>query len=127
VWFHGRYGGSVEKKQKKVSFRTIFDKPELDPPQPVKARTLHYYSHRFYEERVKPRFLARWAAVSRLPNPPAVVTLRNKVTREAWEAESDEFKAEVLAAREADHQHALDAYSMAVSAEPPTTAEEYNV
>ncbi|KAJ7813176.1 hypothetical protein B0H13DRAFT_2382726 [Mycena leptocephala] len=128
VWYNGQYGGSVEKKKaNKVSFRTIFDKPELDPPQPVKTRTLHYYSHRFYEERIKPRLVAHWAAVQRLPNLPAIVTLWNKVTRECWEAESDEFKAEVLAAREAEHQLAMDAYSSAVSTETPTTPEEYSV
>ncbi|KAJ7917312.1 hypothetical protein B0H13DRAFT_2322554 [Mycena leptocephala] len=97
------------------------------PPPACQTRTLHYYSHRFYEERIKPRLVVRWAAVQRLPNPPAIVTLRNKVTRECWEAENDEFKAEVLAAREAEHQLAMDAYSSAVSTETPTTPEEYSV
>ncbi|KAJ7853403.1 hypothetical protein B0H13DRAFT_1904079 [Mycena leptocephala] len=118
---------SKEEGEARAKYYHKLRNPELDPPQLVKARTLHYYSRRFYEERVKPRFVARWAVVSRLPNPPPIMTLRNKVTREAWEAESDEFKAEVLAAREAEHQRALNAYSMAVSAEAPTTAEEYNV
>jgi hypothetical protein len=93
----------------------------------VKTRILHYYSHHFYEERIKPRFTRRWAAASLLPNLPAPVALRNTVTKEAWAAETDGFKAEVFAAREAEHQHAMDAYGIAVSAEVPSTAEEYNV
>jgi poly(3-hydroxybutyrate) depolymerase len=127
VWYNTKYSRSVEKKLKKVTFREVFDKPELDPVQPVRTRILHYYSHHFYEERIKPQFTTRWAAVSRLPNPPAVLALRNLVTREAWAAESEAFQVEVLAAQEAEHTRAMDAYSIVVSAEVPTTAEEYNV
>ncbi|KAJ6489290.1 hypothetical protein C8R47DRAFT_1215640 [Mycena vitilis] len=112
VWFNSTYGCSVEKKKKKkVTFRAIFDKPELDPPQP----------------RIKPLFTTRWAAASRLPNAPKPVTLRNKVTKEAWAAEPEELKQEVLAAREADDKAAREAYAIAVSGEVPATAEEYNV
>ncbi|KAJ6464242.1 hypothetical protein C8R47DRAFT_1079626 [Mycena vitilis] len=129
VWFNSTYGRSVEKKKKnkKVTFRAIFDKPELDPPQPVKTRILHYYSRHFYDQRIKPLFTTRWAAASRLPNAPKPVTLRNKVTKEAWAAEPEEFKQEVMASREADDKAAREAYAMAVSGEVPTTAEEYNV
>jgi hypothetical protein len=93
----------------------------------VKTRILHYYSQHFYEERIKPRFTRRWAAVSRLPNPPAPLALRNLVTREAWAGETEGFKAEVKAAREDEHQRAKEAYAIAVSAEVPATAEEYDV
>jgi hypothetical protein len=49
------------------------------------------------------------------------------VMREAWAAETEGFKEEVLAVREAEHQCAMDAYAIAVSAEVPSNAEEYNV
>ncbi|KAJ6557768.1 hypothetical protein B0H19DRAFT_1070382 [Mycena capillaripes] len=126
VWYNTTYGRSVKKK-KTVSFRKIFNKPELDPPAPVKTCILHYYSRHFYKEHIKSCFATRWATASRLPEPPAIVTLRNQVTKEQWDAEPEEFKAEVIAAREAEHKRAMDVYAMAVSGEVPTMPEEYNV
>jgi hypothetical protein len=93
----------------------------------VKPRIFHFYSRRFYQERVKPRVTARWAALSRLENPPKEITVRNAVTKECWASESDAFKAEVEAALESEHKAAMDAYAVATSGEAPTTAEEYNV
>ncbi|KAJ7148594.1 hypothetical protein C8R46DRAFT_1231087 [Mycena filopes] len=131
AWFNGHYGGSVEGKQKNVNFKTLFNKPELAPPAPIKPRLTDYYSRLFYAERVRPRFIARWAAITRGlssgEKPPAPVTVRNKVTREAWDAETTAFREEVALAVEKEHQVALEAYSTAVSGDTPTTAAEYNV
>ncbi|KAJ7429451.1 hypothetical protein B0H11DRAFT_2265630 [Mycena galericulata] len=128
VWYNARYGGSLEKrKAKKVTFKVLFDKPALEPPAPVKPRTLHYYSRKFYDERIKPLFTARWGTVSRRPDPPAVIKVRNAATKEAWEAETAAFKKEVILAIDNEHKIAKEAYSMAVSGAIPTTAEEYNI
>ncbi|KAJ7863655.1 hypothetical protein B0H14DRAFT_2574824 [Mycena olivaceomarginata] len=104
-WYNTQYGGSVEKKKNKTSFKALFNKPELETrPRPVKPRIFHFYSRRFYQERVKPRVTARWAALSRLENPPKEITMRNAVTKECWASESDAFKAEVEAALESEHK-----------------------
>ncbi|KAJ7148605.1 hypothetical protein C8R46DRAFT_1231121 [Mycena filopes] len=131
VWFNGHYGGSVEGKKNKVNFKTLFNKPELEPPAPVKPRLTDYYSRHFYTERVKPRFSTRWAALTRGLSSgqrmPAPVTVRNKATREAWDAETQAFRDELALAVEKEHAVALEAYAVAVSGDTPTTANEYNV
>jgi hypothetical protein len=92
------YGGSVEKKKNKVNFKMLFNKPELDPPAPKKLRIVHFYSRCFYHEHVKDCVTVRWAALSKLPNPPKEITVRNQVTKECWEAEDPAFQDEVRAA-----------------------------
>jgi hypothetical protein len=121
------YRGSVEKKKTKVSFKALFDKPELDPPAPKKLRVVHFYSRRFYQERIKDRVTARWAAVSKLANPPKEITIRNQVTKECWDAEDPSFQEEVEAALQNEHKAAKKAYTTATSGEAPTTAEEYDM
>jgi hypothetical protein len=127
VWYNVNYGGSVEKTKGKVSFKTLFDKPELEPPAPVKPRILHFYSRRYYQTHVKERVTARWTAMSQLPDPPKEITVRNAVTKECWLAEPEAFRAEVEAALENEHKTALEAYTTATSGEAPTTPEEYNM
>ncbi|KAK7056150.1 hypothetical protein R3P38DRAFT_3170826 [Favolaschia claudopus] len=127
VWYNTKYGGSVERKEQPVKFTTVFDKPQLAPPVPTKPRLEHYYSQRFYHERVKHRVTARWEAVSRLPNPPKEITVRNLVTKECWEAESDEFKAEVKQALEKEYEASKAAHAIAVAAEAPKKPEEYSI
>ncbi|KAJ7511021.1 hypothetical protein B0H11DRAFT_1900353 [Mycena galericulata] len=128
VWYNSQYGGSVSKKKKKpVTFKTLFNQSALEPPAPVKARTLHYYSRHFYHERVKPMVTARWAAVSKLPKPPKMITVRTKCTKEAWNKETPAFQAEVIEAIKAEHKIASEAYTTAISGDVPTTAEQFNV
>ncbi|KAJ7127926.1 hypothetical protein C8R44DRAFT_733329 [Mycena epipterygia] len=127
VWYNAQYGGSVEKATKAVSFKKLFDKSELEPAAPQKQRYLHYYSSKFYDERIKDRVVARWAAVSRRPNHPAMVTVRNAVTKEAWEGETAAFQQEVLAAMESEYQAAKETHERAVSGEMPKLPAEYNV
>ncbi|KAJ7038447.1 hypothetical protein C8F04DRAFT_1256031 [Mycena alexandri] len=127
VWYHGQYGHSIPKKGKKMPSTKLFDKPELEPPAPVKPRVLHYYSRNFYETRVKSRVKTRWAALLRLDNPPKPVTVRNMVTREAWGAETQEFRDKVVLALEKEHDVAVKAYTMAVSGDAPTSPQEYSV
>ncbi|KAJ7042311.1 hypothetical protein C8F04DRAFT_1252282 [Mycena alexandri] len=129
-WFRGRYGGSVQvsgKKNKPTNFKTVFNQKSLDPPAPVRARITDFYSRRCYSERIKPRFEARWAVVSKQDPCPAAVMVRNAVTKEDWEAESIPFQDEMKAALEAEHAAALAAYKSVVRGEAPTTPEEYQL
>ncbi|KAF8135296.1 hypothetical protein K438DRAFT_1997401 [Mycena galopus ATCC 62051] len=107
AWYNTTYGGSVERKPATVTFKTLFDKTELEPPAPTKP--------------------LRFAVLSRLPNPPKPVTVRNTVTRERWLAETPAFRAEVEASLEREHEAAKKAYTVATSGETPSTPEEYDV
>ncbi|KAJ7765184.1 hypothetical protein B0H16DRAFT_1717735 [Mycena metata] len=129
VWYNENYQTDLptKRKKKKLTFTKLFDKTELDPPAPVKMRTLHFYSRNFYTERVVPRVATRWQALQHLPNPPKIITVRAMVTKEAWLAETQEFRDEVILALEKEHETALKAYTMAISGETPTTAEEFSV
>ncbi|KAJ7712106.1 hypothetical protein B0H16DRAFT_1744532 [Mycena metata] len=127
VWYKAQYGGAVEKKAKPKNFKELFNKPELAPPVPIKPREIHWYSRHFWQERIKPRVEARWAIVSHLPEPPAIIAVRNAVTKEAWAGETEEFRQEVRSALEAAHQVALKAYEIATSGDAPTTPPEYDV
>ncbi|KAJ7264970.1 hypothetical protein B0H12DRAFT_1230603 [Mycena haematopus] len=127
VWYNAQYGGAQKKRRGTKTFKQLFDKTELEPPAPVKSRTLHFYSRHFYAERIKPRVVTRWAALSRLSNPPPLINVRNAVTKEAWLAEMPEFRDEVMAAIEKEHDTAVEAYKIALANDVPSTAEEYSV
>ncbi|KAJ6469661.1 hypothetical protein C8R47DRAFT_1078031 [Mycena vitilis] len=115
VWLNGSTGAEV------------FGKAGLEPVAPVKPRVLHFFSNRFYDELIKDRVAARWAKVKTRPNPPAIVALRNKVTKEIWGEQTEAFQNALLATRESDHAIVQKAYTMATSGEVPRTAEEYGV
>ncbi|KAJ7665758.1 hypothetical protein B0H17DRAFT_1210765 [Mycena rosella] len=86
-----------------------------------------HYEGRFYHNSIKDRVAARWAAVSRRPNPPAMVHVRQKVTREAWDGETEAFRQEVMEAIAKEHAVAVEAYNLAITGDAPMTAEEYDV
>jgi hypothetical protein len=46
---------------------------------------------------------------------------------EVWLAQTPAFKEDMLTAIECEHKAARDAYSIAMAAEAPSTAEEYHV
>ncbi|KAJ7758478.1 hypothetical protein DFH07DRAFT_958338 [Mycena maculata] len=136
AWLRSQYGSLTNTKRRKKAklsgFRQLFDKPELDPPKPVLPRILHYYSRKYYKDHIKARFDERWASVSKVPpqpgkKPVAAITVHNTVIKEAWLAEIEPFKAEVLAAMKAEHDIAVNAYSTAVSGEAPSTPGEYQI
>ncbi|KAJ6590097.1 hypothetical protein DFH09DRAFT_1307546 [Mycena vulgaris] len=127
IWLRTNAGGGLKRKNGRPTFKKLFDKPHLDPPAPVRARTLHFYSRRYYAERIKTRFDARWAAVSKLAKHQAAITVHNAVIKEAWAGESAPFQAEVMAALEAEHKAAMEAHATAVSGEAPTKPEEYQI
>ncbi|KAJ6470100.1 hypothetical protein C8R47DRAFT_1222728 [Mycena vitilis] len=126
-WFRGNYGGMQRKSKKLTTFRQLFDKPELDPVAPARPRVTHFYSRKCYGERIKPLFEKRWGEVSALPNPPAPIKVRNAATAEAWAAEPEPFKKEVLAALKAEHDAAQGAYQALLEGDSPKTAEEFDL
>jgi hypothetical protein len=128
VWYNTKYSGRVQKKkQQNLTFKQLFNKKELQPREPVKKCTLHFYSSHFYYEQIKPRVEARWATVSRQAKPPAIVNVRNQVTKEAWLAETQAFWDEVIESLNKEHEVAIKSYKVALANDVPVTAEEYSV
>ncbi|KAF7370119.1 hypothetical protein MSAN_00642100 [Mycena sanguinolenta] len=111
VWYNTQYAGGQKKNKNVKTFKQLFDRTELEPPAPVKSRVLHFYSRHFYDERIKPRVLTRWAALSRLP----------ESTRAYHRPQR------VVAANEKEHETACEAYKIAMAKEVPTTAEEFSI
>ncbi|KAJ7164841.1 hypothetical protein C8R43DRAFT_1122721 [Mycena crocata] len=127
IWFRTEYGGAKSKKKGTLTFRKMFDKEELNPPQPVKAREVHFYSRRFFKERVKWRVDARLAAMPNGADKKKIIAVTNTITKECWLAETAAFRAEVVAELEAEHAAAMAAYQSVVSGDTPTTPEEFQV
>ncbi|KAJ7730544.1 hypothetical protein B0H16DRAFT_1469517 [Mycena metata] len=94
-----------QKKKKQMPFTKLFNKPDLNPPAPVKPRALHFYSRHYYVEHIKPCIDAWLAAMSCLgaANTP-------KVTWEAWLVETPEFCQEMLLSLEKQSDIAAQAY-----------------
>ncbi|KAJ7038477.1 hypothetical protein C8F04DRAFT_1256082 [Mycena alexandri] len=120
-------GCRAVKKLRRLISRRFSINNRWTPPAPTRARITDFYSRRCYAERIKPRFEARWAVVSKQDPTLAAVVVRNAVTKEAWEAESVPFKEEMRAALEAEHAAALAAYETVVKGDAPATPEEYQL
>ncbi|KAJ6463637.1 hypothetical protein C8R47DRAFT_1225128 [Mycena vitilis] len=127
VWLNAQYGSGVGRGKKKMTFVEAFGKAGLELAPPVKKRVLHYFSNRFYDELIRDRVATRWALAQKLPKPPAIVSLRSKITKEVWGEQTQAFKDALMAARETEHTTAKEAYAMATSGGVPKSAEEYGV
>ncbi|KAJ7507625.1 hypothetical protein B0H11DRAFT_2218460 [Mycena galericulata] len=92
------------------------------PRKPRKRRTLHEYSEKYYESRVKPLFdaemekqMAAWEG-GELEKKPEAVNVRNKVLGKQWAAETAAFRARVEAEVVQAHEDAMEEYDAALEA-----------
>ncbi|KAJ6564313.1 hypothetical protein B0H19DRAFT_1067880 [Mycena capillaripes] len=113
------------KNKKPTTFRELFGKPELAPPAPMRPRVLHFYSERFYKDHIKWRFNTKWVVAKMKTVPPAAITLQSEAIREVWKAETEPFKAELIAELDKEHKAAQEANESTVSGEAPQTPEEF--
>ncbi|KAJ7022288.1 hypothetical protein C8F04DRAFT_1272732 [Mycena alexandri] len=121
-------------RRSKISLRVRGDLlagANMGATQPARMQTWQYYSKHHYEERVKARFEVAWKAelqrAKDLDQPePHEVKVRGEVTRQAWDEESDEFKALVVAAQNKEYTQMLRAWEMGRAEESSHTAEELN-
>ncbi|KAJ7761477.1 hypothetical protein B0H14DRAFT_3510963 [Mycena olivaceomarginata] len=131
-WYRSKYGGAVTKNKKTaMTFRQLFDKKELDPPPPVRTRVYNFYSSRFYAERIKPRFEEKWATQLRLCPPGekrrARISVQNEAIKEAWLAESEAFKNEVVEALNKEYDAKVEAHKTVVESETLATPESFQI
>jgi hypothetical protein len=101
------------------------------PGHPKRPQAIHYYSRNWYDERVKARFEATWELEKQRAKDlgietPSEIKLRNEVTRDAFQEETDEFQAELRVGMEAEYVAAVRAWELTRADTPAKTPEELN-
>ncbi|KAJ7096172.1 hypothetical protein C8R44DRAFT_749019 [Mycena epipterygia] len=98
AWYRDQYSSIL--KDGKTAFADLF-KGALNgaPQKPGRPKTIHYYSGKYYHERIKPRFDERMIALTQRAEytgdkVEAEVKVRAAITQEAWDDESLEFQEE---------------------------------
>lgn len=102
------------------------------PPPPRRPRVIQYYSSLHYQDRIKATFESEWERVRDLPvvegaRKPAKINVRNRVTKEFWDAEDEETRAEVERAVEAHHLKAMAEYNALKRLPKTRSAEDYHL
>ncbi|KAJ7234291.1 hypothetical protein C8J57DRAFT_1531831 [Mycena rebaudengoi] len=130
AWYRAQYGNLLEED--KETFVGLFT-GNLDgtPPRPQRPQLIQYYSRKFYDSRVRVRFEARMAGIVRRAafaddDMPAVLKIRNEVTKEVWEEECEAFQEDVKASLEKEYQASLTAWKTSLADSPTKTPEEMN-
>ncbi|KAJ7238450.1 hypothetical protein C8J57DRAFT_1528760 [Mycena rebaudengoi] len=110
AWFRAQYGNLLEED--KQAFAGMFT-GNLDgaPPRPQRPQLTQYYSRKFYESQ---------------DDVPAVVKVRNEVTKEVWDEETEAFQAEVKASLEREYQASLAGWKSSLADSPTKSPEEMN-
>lgn len=100
--------------------------------RPRRSSPLQYYQRTYYDTRVKATVDAEYkrlreAALSSGQTPPMHLPISNAVTQRLFEAESEDFRAQLLDEAEADFQQRVAEYRAAL-AKPslPNSPEEYH-
>lgn len=117
-------------REKKTAFAKLFTGAlDATPPKPQRGQLIHFYSRKFYDERVKARADARYLVLKRRAEltgeaPPKSIKVSNMVTVDCWDEETPSFRAEVKVACEAEYQKALKAWESSLADSPNKTPEE---
>ncbi|KAJ6496483.1 hypothetical protein C8R47DRAFT_1212805 [Mycena vitilis] len=131
AWYRERYGSGSSDKGKANMFKELLHgRLDAGEGKPIKGQAWQFYSKHYYTERVKGRsdFDLLWArALARAREEgkvPADVKLRGEVTREVWGMETVEFRAQVVAQMDKEHQQAVRAWEIGRAEEPSRSKEE---
>jgi hypothetical protein len=116
-------------KEDKTAFAELFGQLDGGRKGPRRPQMLHFYSSKCYETRVKPRVEQRTKDLEKRASYtgeklPAAITLQNDVTKECWEEESDDFKAEMSRRREREFLITSKAWQESAADGPGRTPEE---
>ncbi|KAJ7048760.1 hypothetical protein C8F01DRAFT_1379496 [Mycena amicta] len=127
-WYRLEYSSLL--KSNKTAFEELFT-GALDgaPPRPQRGRTIHFYSRKYYETRIKHLVEERLESFKRraeldgqeMPKPIDVIS---KMTAEAWLAEMAAFRDEVELAAEREYQQTVKAWEASLADSPTRTPEE---
>lgn len=112
--------------------KVLSDFTDAATKAPRRFTPIQYYQHVHYDTRIKHVVeaeyeQARQEAIREGRCPPVHLTFSNKVSQRMFNAESAEFKAQLMLEMEEDHQRRMTAYQAAVAKDKlPATAEEYH-
>ncbi|KAJ7170447.1 hypothetical protein C8R43DRAFT_944959 [Mycena crocata] len=127
-WYRTKFGSLVNNAKK--DFVKLFSGTlSAAPPKPGRPQLLHFYSRKFYNERIKQRFVDRMQALKRRaeytgdPEPEALAVLPI-VRKEAWEDETPGFQEEVREALEREYKMAVKGWEASLADSPTRTPEE---
>ncbi|KAJ7602810.1 hypothetical protein DFH06DRAFT_1351047 [Mycena polygramma] len=126
-----RTARGVDQREKNLFADILSGLENEGPGYPRKAQLIHYYSRRWYDEKVKGPFEKKWAiakkrALDLEKEPPCEIKVRNEVTREVFNEESEEFQNELKVAVDAEHVAAVRAWELTRADTPTRTPEELN-
>ncbi|KII87539.1 hypothetical protein PLICRDRAFT_177280 [Plicaturopsis crispa FD-325 SS-3] len=122
-WYRHHYKKLVKTDRRTDALQSLMeDIAQMVPSAPRKLRAVQYYSKRYYETRVKARFdaewehvQAAWEIVEESGNPdglrqPERISVCNRVTQEAYNEESEEFRQQLDGRAQAEHTVELEAF-----------------
>ncbi|KAJ7216209.1 hypothetical protein C8J57DRAFT_1538020 [Mycena rebaudengoi] len=113
---------------------TLFQNGEASEAlsRPKARQLLHVYSGHYYKSHVKNTFDMEWEWVLEVAEedgetPPTQINVRNRVTKECWQAETEEFRAMVVDLKRKEDDAAQDAWEKEQTAEEEVqSAEDYD-
>ncbi|KAJ7023217.1 hypothetical protein C8F04DRAFT_1193678 [Mycena alexandri] len=132
AWYCRTYR-TVEQSDKQLFASILGDSENRGPDYPRKPQEIHFYSRKYYDERVKARFERTWKveveraeALGQSSEDLKEIKVRNRVTKEVFEEESEDFRAELKLAVEAEHKAAIRAWELTRVETPTRTPAEIN-
>ncbi|KAJ7027469.1 hypothetical protein C8F04DRAFT_1267041 [Mycena alexandri] len=130
AWYCRTYRG-LEAREKNVFADILSGIESTGPSYPKRAQPIHFFSRKYYDDKVKARFEARWKVeVQRAEDlemdEPEAIKIRNEVTKQVYEEQTEEFQAELRLAVEAEHVAAVRAWELTRSQSEAKTPQEMN-
>ncbi|KAJ7136478.1 hypothetical protein C8R43DRAFT_1132379 [Mycena crocata] len=127
-WYRHQYGSLVKTGQ--TAFVKIFSGAlDVAPPKPGRPQLMHFYSRKFYEDRLQERFVTRMESMRKRAEytgeaEPKALAVLPIVTKEAWEDETVGFQEEVKEALEREYKVAIKGWEASLADSPTRTPEE---
>ncbi|KAJ6450013.1 hypothetical protein C8R47DRAFT_1230448 [Mycena vitilis] len=130
AWYCRTYR-DVSESEKVFFAEIVGGMDNAGPGHPKRAHLIHFYSRRYYDERVKARFEASYAVEKQLAKDlgkeaPAEVKIRNEITREVFDEENEEFQEELKRGVEAEYVAAVRAWELTRAETQTRTPAEVN-
>lgn len=126
-WYRSQYASLL--KEDKAAFGDLFGQLDGVRKPPRRPTLQHYYSTKWYSTRIKERFKERMEKMKRATfsgEDVHAVMIRNEVTQECWEDESEQFRMETERQRDKEHEIKLKAWRESGADCPSRTPEEYS-
>ncbi|KAJ7161947.1 hypothetical protein C8R43DRAFT_1123657 [Mycena crocata] len=129
-WYRG-HCSSLLKREKATLGQLLGGLADVMRPKPRRPHVTHYYSSKYYDDRVEPEVAKRMKALERRAGytgekVPHRIVVQNEMTKECWDAETPEFQAEMLRGLNKEYDIALKGWRESMADGPSRTAEEFS-